>query len=151
MDGGPHGTWLMQCSKSTRGNLIREYLLGVHKTQQMPNGRVCCTSRTPCGQPLIQKNSSIWTLSRRNVVYWITTTSGFTCSWCVVFCMLQLADQQTVLMDKLYFYVLQTDQMLIKWLPDCKKNQQHYLGILPLVKSWPIGMLILIGAAIKRK
>jgi hypothetical protein len=35
---------------------------------------------------------------------------------------LRLADQQTTSMDKLYFYVLQTDQMLIKWLPDCKKK-----------------------------
>ena len=31
---------------------------------------------------------------------------------------LRLADQQTASMDKLYFYILQTDRMLIKWLPD---------------------------------
>ena len=35
---------------------------------------------------------------------------------------LRLADQQTASMDKLYFYVLQTDRMLIKWLPDCEKK-----------------------------
>jgi hypothetical protein len=40
---------------------------------------------------------------------------------------LHLADQQTVPMDKLYFYVLQTDKMLIKWLPDCKKNSTELL------------------------
>jgi hypothetical protein len=38
-----------------------------------------------------------------------------------------LADQQTVSMDKLYFYVLQTDPMLIKWLPDCKKKATELL------------------------
>jgi hypothetical protein len=38
-----------------------------------------------------------------------------------------LADQQMALMDKLYFYVLQTDQMLIKWLPDCKKKATELL------------------------
>jgi len=37
---------------------------------------------------------------------------------------LHLADQQMASMDKLYFYVLQTDRMLmmIKWLPDCMKK-----------------------------
>ena len=30
-------------------------------------------------------------------------------------------------MDKLYFYVLQTDRMLIKWLPDCKKKSTELL------------------------
>jgi hypothetical protein len=40
---------------------------------------------------------------------------------------LRLADQQTVSMDKLYFYVLQTDRMLIKWLPDCKNKSTELL------------------------
>jgi hypothetical protein len=40
---------------------------------------------------------------------------------------LRLADQQTVSMDKLYFYVLQTDRMLIKWLPDCEKKATELL------------------------
>ena len=40
---------------------------------------------------------------------------------------LRLADQETVSMDKLYFYVLQTDRMLIKWLPDCKKKSTELL------------------------
>ena len=35
---------------------------------------------------------------------------------------LRLANQQMTSMDKLYFYVLQTDRMLIKWLPDCEKK-----------------------------
>ena len=38
-----------------------------------------------------------------------------------------LADQQTASMDKLYVYVLQTDRMLIKWLPDCKKKSTELL------------------------
>ncbi len=41
--------------------------------------------------------------------------------------MLHLADQQTASMDKLYNYVLQTDRMLIKWLPDCKKKSTELL------------------------
>ena len=40
---------------------------------------------------------------------------------------LRLADQQTASMDKLYFYVLQTDWMLMKWLPDCKKKPTELL------------------------
>ena len=40
---------------------------------------------------------------------------------------LRLADQQTVSMDKLYFYVLQTDRMLMKWLPDCEKKSTELL------------------------
>ena len=40
---------------------------------------------------------------------------------------LRLADQQTASMDKLYFYVLQTDRMLIKWLPDCEKKATELL------------------------
>jgi hypothetical protein len=40
---------------------------------------------------------------------------------------LRLADQQTVPMDKLYFSFLQTDQMLIKWLPDCEKKSTELL------------------------
>jgi hypothetical protein len=40
---------------------------------------------------------------------------------------LRLADQQTASMDKLYFYVLQTDWMLIKWLPDCEKKATELL------------------------
>ena len=49
---------------------------------------------------------------------------------CVLYatmCVLRLADQQTATMDKLYFYVLQTDWMLIKWLPDCKKKSKELL------------------------
>jgi len=42
-------------------------------------------------------------------------------------CVLHLADQQTASMGKLYFYVLQTDRMLIKWLPDCKKKATELL------------------------
>jgi len=41
---------------------------------------------------------------------------------------LRLADQQTAPMDKLYFYILQTDRMLLKWLPDCKKKSRELLG-----------------------
>ena len=40
---------------------------------------------------------------------------------------LRLADQQTASMDKLYFYVLQTDRMLMKWLPDCEKKSKELL------------------------
>jgi hypothetical protein len=40
---------------------------------------------------------------------------------------LRLADQKTASMDKLYFYVLQTDRMLIKWLPDCEKKSTELL------------------------
>ena len=40
---------------------------------------------------------------------------------------LRLADQQTALMDKLYFYVLQTDRILLKLLPDCKKKSTELL------------------------
>jgi hypothetical protein len=40
---------------------------------------------------------------------------------------LRLADQQTASMDKLYFYVLQTDLMLMKWLPDCEKKSTELL------------------------
>ena len=65
------------------------------------------------------------------IVYWITTTFGCTCFWCVLFCyapmpVLRLADQQTVSMDKLYFYVLQTDWML-KWLHDWEKKSTELL------------------------
>ncbi len=34
--------------------------------------------------------------------------------------MLRLADQQVSGMEKLYYYVLQTDQMLLRWLPDAE-------------------------------
>jgi len=40
---------------------------------------------------------------------------------------LHLADQQMASMDKLYFYVLQTDQILLKWLPDCEKKSTELL------------------------
>jgi len=40
---------------------------------------------------------------------------------------LRLADQQMASMDKLYFYILQTDRMLIKWLPDCEKKATELL------------------------
>ena len=42
-------------------------------------------------------------------------------------CVLRLADQQTASMDKLYFYILQTDRMLMKWLPDCEKKSTELL------------------------
>ncbi len=35
-------------------------------------------------------------------------------------CVLHLADQQVPGMEKLYYYVLQTDQMLLRWLPDAE-------------------------------
>jgi hypothetical protein len=35
-------------------------------------------------------------------------------------CVLRLADQQSSAMDKLYYYVLQTDQMLLKYLPSAE-------------------------------
>ena len=41
-----------------------------------------------------------------------------------------LADQQTALMDKLYFYVLQTDRILLKLLPDCEKKSTELLSVL---------------------
>ena len=42
-------------------------------------------------------------------------------------CVLHLADQQMVSMDKLKFYVLQTDWILLKWVPDCKKKSKELL------------------------
>jgi hypothetical protein len=33
---------------------------------------------------------------------------------------LRLADQQVPAMDKLYYYILQTDRMLLKWLPEAE-------------------------------
>jgi hypothetical protein len=33
---------------------------------------------------------------------------------------LRLADQQVPGMEKLYYYVLQTDRMLLRWLPDAE-------------------------------
>ena len=38
-----------------------------------------------------------------------------------------LSNQQTASMDKLYFYVLQTDRILLKWLPDCKNKSKELL------------------------
>ncbi len=35
-------------------------------------------------------------------------------------CVLHLADQQVPGMEKLYYYVLQTDRMLLRWLPDAE-------------------------------
>jgi hypothetical protein len=35
-------------------------------------------------------------------------------------CVLSLADQQVPGMEKLYYYVLQTDRMLLRWLPDAE-------------------------------
>ncbi len=35
-------------------------------------------------------------------------------------CVLRLADQQVPGMEKLYYYVLQTDRMLLRWLPDAE-------------------------------
>ncbi len=33
---------------------------------------------------------------------------------------LRLADQEVLGMEKLYYYVLQTDRMLLRWLPDAE-------------------------------
>ena len=62
---------------------------------------------------------------------------------------LRLADQQTTSMDKLYFYVLQTDWMLMKWLPDCEKKSTELLRYTSLGQVRPVVMLILVGTAIK--
>jgi hypothetical protein len=35
-------------------------------------------------------------------------------------CVLRLADQQVPGMEKLYYYILQTDQMLLRWLSDAE-------------------------------
>ena len=43
---------------------------------------------------------------------------------------LRLADQQMASMDKLYFYVLQTDRILLKLLPDCEKKSTELLSVL---------------------
>ncbi len=41
---------------------------------------------------------------------------------------LQLADQKTPDMDKLYYYVLQTDRMLPKWLTDAEEHGKHLMS-----------------------
>jgi hypothetical protein len=41
--------------------------------------------------------------------------------------LLCLADLQSAAMDKLYYYVLQTDWMIIRWLPDCKQKSKELL------------------------
>jgi len=40
---------------------------------------------------------------------------------------LRLADHKTPVMDKLYYYVLQTDQMLPKYLDDAKERSTMFL------------------------
>ncbi len=35
-------------------------------------------------------------------------------------CVLRIADQQVPGMEKLYYYILQTDRMLLRWLPDAE-------------------------------
>ena len=40
---------------------------------------------------------------------------------------LRLSDQKTPAMDKLYYYVLQTDQMLPKYLDDAEKLSKKFL------------------------
>ena len=40
---------------------------------------------------------------------------------------LRFADQKTPVMDKLYYYVLQTDQMLPKYLDDAKEHATMFL------------------------
>jgi hypothetical protein len=41
--------------------------------------------------------------------------------------LLHLADLQSAAMDKLYFYVLQTDWMMVRWLPDCEEKSKELL------------------------
>ena len=41
---------------------------------------------------------------------------------------LLLADQKTPAMDKLYFYVLQTDEMLPKWLSELDSRSNAFLN-----------------------
>ena len=41
---------------------------------------------------------------------------------------LRLAVQKTPAMDKLYFYVLQADRMLLKWLKDAEDHLKHLLS-----------------------
>ena len=40
---------------------------------------------------------------------------------------LRLADQQTAAMDKLYYYILQIDWMMLNWLPNCKQKSKALL------------------------
>ncbi len=39
--------------------------------------------------------------------------------------LLRLANLQSAAMDKLYFYVLQTDPMMVRWLPNCKQKSKE--------------------------
>jgi hypothetical protein len=41
---------------------------------------------------------------------------------------LQLADQKTPAMDKLYYYVLQADRMLPKWLKNAEEHRKHLMS-----------------------
>jgi hypothetical protein len=41
--------------------------------------------------------------------------------------LLHLANLQSAAMDKLHFYVLQTDRMMVRWLPDCKQKSKELL------------------------
>jgi hypothetical protein len=43
-------------------------------------------------------------------------------------CVLRLADQKTPAMDKLYYYVLQADRMLPKWLTDAEEHGKHLMS-----------------------
>ena len=43
-------------------------------------------------------------------------------------CILQLADQKTLAIDKLYYYVLQADRMLPKWLKDAEEHSKHLMS-----------------------
>ena len=62
---------------------------------------------------------------------------------------LHLTDRQTALMDKLHFYVLHLDWILLKWLPDCEKKSTKLLKDTSLGQVRPVVMLILVGTAIK--
>jgi len=42
---------------------------------------------------------------------------------------LRLADQKSPAMDKLYYYVLQTDDMLLKYLGDLEKHSNGFLSL----------------------
>ncbi len=41
---------------------------------------------------------------------------------------LRLADQKTPAMDKLYYYVLQADRLLPKWLTDAEEHSKHLMS-----------------------
>ena len=115
--------------KSTRGNIIREYLLGSWKPSECQMGGELISLLC-----LLCLKDALRSTINSNVCSNACATFGWSTNG---------VDGQTI------FYVLQTDWMLIKWLPDCEKKSTDYLLILPLVQ--PNVTLILIGAAIMRK